>query len=301
MSLFTALFTALALFGIYYAFIFYRGIKVASADGEAVKPTPLGIVIGAVTNFFDNFGVGSFATTTSIFRATDTVRDEKIPGTLNVGHTIPTFVEAIAATALFKTAIDTGTLVQMIIAAVAGAWLGAKVFGGWPRRNIQIGMGLALLAAVGIMLTRMLLKLPDGDLTQLVGTKLIIGLAVQFILGMLMTLGIGLYAPCMILVSMLGMNLTAAFPIMMGSCAFLMPVASGNFIKLKSYDPRASMGLLIGGIPGVLISAYIVKSMNVDWLKWLVMAVVVYTAITLLLAARRERRQPTELAPMPTH
>src|SRR3954468_19561671 len=289
MSLFTALFTALALFGIYYVFIYYRGIKVATAAGEPVKPTPLGLAIGAVTNFFDNFGVGSFATTTSLFRATDTVRDEKIPGTLNVGHTIPTFVEAIAATALFKTAINTGTLVEMIAAAVAGAWLGAKVFGGWPRRNIQIGMGLALLAAVGIMLTRMLLQLPDGNLTQLTGMKLIIGLLVQFVLGMLMTLGIGLYAPCMILVSILGMNLTAAFPIMMGSCAFLMPVASGNFIKLKSYDPRASMGLLIGGVPGVLISAYIVKSLNVDWLKWLVVIVVAYTSLSMLLTARRER------------
>jgi uncharacterized membrane protein YfcA len=289
MSLITALFAALAVFGIYYAYIFYKGITVAGAEGQPVKPTALGIAIGAVTNFFDNFGVGSFATTTSIFRATDTVRDEKIPGTLNVGHTIPTFVEAIAATALFKTAIDTSTLVQMIAAAVAGAWLGAKVFGGWPRRNVQIGMGLALLAAVGIMLTRMLLQLPDGNLTQLVGMKLIIALAVQFILGMLMTLGIGLYAPCMILVSILGMNITAAFPIMMGSCAFLMPVASGNFIKLKSYDPRASMGLLIGGVPGVLISAYIVKSMNVDWLKWLVVIVVTYTSMSMLLTARRER------------
>ena len=289
MSLITALFAALAVFGLYYAFIFYRGMRVASAEGQPIKPTPLGIFVGAITNFFDNFGVGSFATTTSIFRATNMVRDEKIPGTLNVGHTIPTFVEAIAATALFKTAIHTGTLVQMIAAAVAGAWLGAKVFGGWPRRNVQIGMGLALLAAVGIMLTRMLLKLPDGDLTQLVGLKLIIALVVQFILGMLMTLGIGLYAPCMILVSMLGMNITAAFPIMMGSCAFLMPVASGNFIKLKSYDPRASMGLLLGGIPGVLISAYIVKSMNVEWLKWLVVVVVTYTSLSMLMTARRER------------
>src|ERR1044071_9330555 len=289
MSLITVLFAALAVFGIYYAYILYRGMKVASAEGQPVKPTPLGLAIGAVTNFFDNFGVGSFATTTSIFRATNMVRDEKIPGTLNVGHTIPTFVEAIAATALFKTAIDTGTLIEMIAAAVAGAWLGAKVFGGWPRRNVQIGMGLALLAAVGIMLTRMLLQLPDGNLTQLVGMKLVIAIAVQFVLGMLMTLGIGLYAPCMILVSILGMNITAAFPIMMGSCAFLMPVASGNFIKLKSYDPRASMGLLIGGIPGVLISAYIVKSLNVDWLKWLVVIVVTYTSMSMLLTARRER------------
>lgn len=300
MSLITALFAALALFGIYYVFVFYKGMKAASADGQPIKPTPLGLVTGAVTNFFDNLGVGSFATTTSIFRATKMVRDEKIPGTLNVGHTIPTFVEAIAATALFSTAINAGTLVQMIIAAVAGAWVGARVFGGWSRPKIQVGMGLALLAAVGIMLIRMQLNLPSGDLTKLVGIKLIIGLAVQFVLGMLMTLGIGLYAPCMILVSMLGMNLTAAFPIMMGSCAFLMPVASGNFINLKAYDPRASMGLLIGGIPGVLVSAYIVKSLDVSMLKWLVVVVVTYTAISMLVTARKER-MAAKGAPVAAH
>ena len=289
MSLITALFVALTVFGIYYVVVLAKGVKVAKADGEDVKPTPAGIATGAVTNFFDNLGVGSFATTTSIFRSSNMVRDEKIPGTLNVGHTLPTIVEAVAATALFKTAIDTGTLVEMIFAAIAGAWVGARVFGGWSRPKIQVGMGLALLAAVGIMLYRMTQQIPSGDLTKLVGVKLIIGLVVQFILGMLMTLGIGLYAPCMILVSILGMNLQAAFPIMMGSCAFLMPVATGNFIKLKAVDMKAVLGLMIGGIPGVLVSAYIVKSLNVEWLKWLVVVVVTYTATSMLVAARRER------------
>jgi uncharacterized membrane protein YfcA len=161
-------------------------------------------------------------------------------------------------------------------------------------------MGLALLAAVGIMLIRMQLNLPSGDITKLVGAKLVIALAVQFVLGMLMTLGIGLYAPCMILVSMLGMNITAAFPIMMGSCAFLMPVASGNFIALKAYDPRASMGLLVGGIPGVLVSAYIVKSLPLTALKWLVVVVVTYTAISMLMTARRERMK-VGAAPVAAH
>jgi uncharacterized membrane protein YfcA len=144
------------------------------------------------------------------------------------------------------------------------------------------------------MLYRMLQGDPAGaDLTKLTGTKLLIGLAGQFVLGMLMTLGIGLYAPCMILVSLLGMSVTAAFPIMMGSCAFLMPVASGNFIKLKAYDAKASMGLLIGGIPGVLLSAYVIKSLPLTALKWLVVVVVTYTAISMLLAARRERAMKT--------
>ncbi len=71
--------------------------------------------------------------------------------------------------------------------------------------------------------------------------KLVLGLAGNFMLGALMTLGIGLYAPCMILVGLLGMNATAAFPIMMGSCAFLMPIASAKFVQKQRLraPPRA--------------------------------------------------------------
>jgi uncharacterized membrane protein YfcA len=130
---------------------------------------------------------------------------------------------------------------------------------------------------------------------------LVIGVVGNFVLGMLMTLGIGLYAPCMILISLLGMGPTAAYPVMMGSCAFLMPVASANFIKEKSWDMKASFGLLIGGIPAVLIAAFLVKSLPIVWLKWLVMVVVVYTAISMLVTARKEALSPSELEPAPTH
>lgn len=306
MSLITALVLALGVFTLYYLVIFTKAVQAARATGEVAKPTLLGIATGAITNFLDDLGIGSFATTTTIFRSTKQVRDEKIPGTLNVGHTLPTVVEALAALALFKTAINPITLVELIAAAVVGAWLGARVFGRWPRRKIQIGMGFCLLAAVGVMFYRQVWGDPPdpagGGILKLEGALLVIGLVGNFVLGMLMTLGIGLYAPCMILISLLGMGPTAAFPVMMGSCAFLMPVASATFIKEKSWDMKASFGLLIGGIPAVLIAAYIVKSIPTGVLKWLVMAVVTYTALSMLMAARRERAAaPAELAPATTH
>jgi uncharacterized membrane protein YfcA len=301
MSLITALFTVLGLFVVYYAIILARGIKVARADGTPVKPNAMAIGTGAFANFFDTLGIGSFATTTTIFRWTNEVRDEKMPGTLNVGHTVPTFVEAFTLTALFRTAIDATTLVEMILAAVLGAWIGAQFFGRWPRRKIQIGMGFALLAVVAIMFYRTVYGDPTGgNVLKLTGPLLVAGLVGNFVLGILMTIGIGLYAPCMLLVSMLGMSPAAAFPVMMGSCAFLMPIASRNFINLKSYDLKASMGLLIGGIPGVLLATYVVKSIPLLYLKWLVMAVVVYTAISLLLTARKERAA-AGLAPAISH
>src|SRR5262249_7252589 len=150
-----------------------------------------------VTNFFDTLGVGSFATTTAAYKLGGMVPVKLIPGTLNVGHTIPTIAQAFIYTKIVP--VDSKTLVLMIAAAVAGSWLGAGVVVKWPRRKIQIGMGLALLGAAAIFLMQALGLIPGGgDTLALTGTRLAVGLAGNFMLGMLMMLGIGLYAPCMI-------------------------------------------------------------------------------------------------------
>src|SRR5712691_8331231 len=222
-----------------------------------LRPTPLEMAVGFVTNFFDTLGIGSFAPTTSIFKLKRMVPDEHIPGTLNVGHALPTVAEALVFIAIVN--VGMATLACLIAASVAGAWLGAGVVASWPRRKVQIGMGLALLAAATLFLMQNLSLFPGGGTDLKVeGARLFAGIAGNFVLGALMTLGIGLYAPCMILISLLGMNPTAAFPIMMGSCAFLMPASSARFIRKESYNLRAALGLTLGGLPGVLLAAYIV-------------------------------------------
>jgi uncharacterized membrane protein YfcA len=282
---------ALAVFGlIYLAGWVVMASRAAREPGPAeTKPTAnpglLNLLIGAVTNFFDTLGIGSFAPTTAIFRLKRIVPDRLIPGTLNVGHTLPTIAQAFIFIALVL--VEMKTLVLMIGAAVVGAWLGAGVVARWPKRRIQFGMGLALFVAAALFTATNLGLMPGGEegTFALEGTALYLGIAGNFMLGALMTLGIGLYAPCMILVALLGMNPKAAFPIMMGSCAFLMPVASLRFVKEQSYSFRPSLGLAIGGIPAVLVAALIVKELPVTAVRWLVVAVVLYTALTLLRAA----------------
>jgi uncharacterized membrane protein YfcA len=250
-------------------------------------PDARGLGIGFVTNFFDTLGIGSFATTTSIYRLLGIVRDENIPGTLNVGHTWPTFFQALIYVTIVE--VDFKTLILLIAAAVIGSWLGASVVASWPRRNIQVGMGAALLVAAALMVMSALgLAVPGGTALALTGTKLQLGIGINFLLGALMTLGIGLYAPCLIMISLLGMDPKAAFPIMMGSCAFLMPVCSIKFIRKEKYDLRAALGLAIGGIPAVLIAALIVKSLPIQYVRWLVVLVVVYTSTTMLRSAMTE-------------
>jgi len=258
-------------------------------------PGPVVLGTGFVTDFLDTLGVGNFATTTAALKFFRLAPDEEIPGTLNVGHTLPVVTEALIYIGIIQ--VDARTLVSMIAAAVAGAWLGAGVVARLPRRAIQIGMGVALLGFALVLLFQLRVSL-SGEALGLTGVRFVIAVAGNFALGALMTLGVGLYAPCMILVSVLGMNPAAAFPIMMGSCAFLMPVGSIQFIKAGRYNLRAALGLTIGGIPGVLLAAFLVKSLPLDALRWLVVGVVVYTAVMMLRSAHRERAAPAEASGM---
>ncbi len=253
-------------------------------------PKPLELGIGFITDFFDTLGVGSFAVTTSFFKFFRVVPDEKIPGTLNVGHTLPTILEALIYIGIIG--VDPRTLLLLIASSVAGAWIGAGLVARLPRRAVQIGMGGALLVAAALFVAANLKGSYfglSGAALGLSGVKLWTGIAVNFCLGALMTIGIGLYAPAMIMVSLLGMNPKAAFPIMMGSCAFLMPFASARFVKFDAYSLRAALGLTLGGLPGVVIAAFIVKSLPLQDVRWLVVAVVVYAAVAMIRSAMQRR------------
>lgn len=282
----TALFVALAIFT--GGFILVWVLAVFRARQTPQMPSLLETGIGLITNFFDTLGIGSFATTTSFFKLWGVVRDEQIPGTMNVGHTIPSVLQAFIYIAVVD--VDVVTMTLMIAASIVGAWLGAGVVARWPRRKIQVGMGVALLVTAALLAMKLTGRLPGGgDLLGLAGTKLVIAVLVNAVLGALMTLGIGLYAPCMMLIALMGMNPKAAFPIMMGSCAFLMPVGSARFIREKSYNLKTALGLTLGGIPGVLLAAFLVRSLPIEYVGWLVVVVVVYTSVMMLRSAARER------------
>ena len=290
------LFVALGAFTVFLVWAWFRGR--GRAPGV---PSLFELFLGMATNFFDTLGIGSFAPTASVFKFRHMVPDEKIPGTLNVGHALPTLLEAFLFIVIVK--VDILTLVLLMGASVAGAWFGAGIVARWPRRWVQVGMGIALLAAACFFLMSNLNLFPAG------GTALILqhwrlwaGVIGSLMLGAFMTLGIGLYAPCMILVSLLGMDPKAAFPIMMGSCAFLMPVASARFIQAGSYSPRVALGLALGGLPGVLIAALIVKSLPLTAVRWLVVVAVIYAAITMLRSARNSfRNSSRRCQPKPSY
>ena len=251
------------------------------AGGDALRPTPVQVVIGFGVNFFDTLGIGSLATTTTIFKALRMVPDERLPATMIVGLTLPVVVQALIFISAIE--IDTTMLVLMIGTALAGGFLGAGVVSRLPRRPIQLGMGTALLLAAVFMALAQLNRMPvGGTALSLDGGALWLALGVNFILGALIMLGVGNYGPTFVLLSALGMDPRAAFPIMMGSGAFAALLGCLAFVKRRSQVTQPALGLTIGGIPGVLVAALLVTSMPLDVLRWLVIGVVVYAAITML-------------------
>jgi uncharacterized membrane protein YfcA len=253
----------------------------SAAAGGA--PAILHLAIGFATNFFDTLGIGSFAPTTAVFRLLRLVPDELIPGTLIVGHALPVVTQAM----FFVSAVNVDPLQMtlLIVACVAGGWLGAGVVTSLSRRAVQLAIGCALLVAVVFMLLGMLGRFPAGGTAlALTPRALVVALVINVALGALLTLGIGNYAPSLIMFSLLGMDPRAAFPIMMGSGAFVATIAGVRFLNAGRFHGRAALGLTIGGIPGVIVAAWLVQSLPLEALRWLVLAVVTYAALTLLRA-----------------
>ena len=241
--------------------------------------------IGAVTNFFDTLGIGSFAPTTALFKGFKQVKDKVLPGTLNVACTIPVVAEAFIFISVIE--VETVTLVSMLASATIGAWVGAGIVSKLPEKKVQYGMAIALFVTASLMVAGQMGWMPvGGEAIGLSGIKLGVAIVANFILGALMTLGIGMYAPCMALIYMLGMSAKVAFPIMMGSCAFLMPVASVKFIREGAYNRKASLAISIAGLIGVFIAAYIVKSLPLNILTWLVIGVIYYTSVVMFRSAK---------------
>ncbi|MEG0250159.1 MAG: sulfite exporter TauE/SafE family protein [Peptostreptococcus sp.] len=273
-----------------FAIIFFKDIFKAKKEDnleeeKAWKPA----IIGFSTNFFDTLGIGAFAPTVFLFKAfKSNIKDKQIPATLNVSCTLPVLCEAIIF--IQATKVEPLTLVSLIAAAVVGSYLGAGVIARTDERKIQMIMGVALLISAVMLLLSTLNVLPiGGTALGLHGAKLIVAIVLFFVLGALMTAGIGLYAPAMVVVYSMGMDPSAAFPIMMGSCALLMPVASAKFVKEDAYAKKNSVIISLAGIVGVFIAAFFVKGLPIEKLKVLVIIVVAITSFMMLKAAFKNK------------
>jgi uncharacterized membrane protein YfcA len=273
----------LVVFSFWFIYMLASDIIKNKKNLENISSVKTG-VIGFVVNFFDVLGIGAFAPQTALLKFTKQTSDRLIPGTMNVANTIPVLVQALIFIQIVE--VEPITLVVMFLTAMGGAIWGAGIVAKLSEHKIRLTMGIALfITAIFMFANKMNWIQGEGTAIGIDGWKLVLAGGVNFILGAMMTAGVGLYAPCMALVFLLGMSPEVAFPIMMGSCAFLMPPASYKFIKSGAYNRKAALLMAIPGTIAVLIAALVVKSLPLDVLRWLVIAIVLYTSATMFRAA----------------
>lgn len=253
-----------------------------------LRPTAESVALGAVTNFFDTLGIGSFAPTTAWIKFRRLVPDSFIPATLNSGHALPTVAQSAIFLVLLGVQVDPVLLASCIVASVLGALAGVPLVVRAPLRLVRAVVGIALLIAAALFAMRNLDLMPAGGMAQGLPSPLLeTAVGAHFVLGILMAFGIGLYAPSLILLSLLGLDPRLAFPIMASACAFLMPVTGFRFVRTERIDLRIVVGVTLGGIPAVLAAAFLVKEMPMIALRWCVVIVVLFASFLLLRSAIR--------------
>ena len=273
----------------------FAAVLLKSAIAKQAKPTWESIGLGAVVSFFDTLGIGSFAPTTAWLKFRKLVPDRLIPPTMLVGLTWSVFAESIIFLKLIT--VDPVLLVGCAIAVLLGGLVGAPLVVRSRTWVVQLVVGIALvLAAVAFTMTNRNWMPAGGAALSLPLGLTLLAIAANFIIGILLNFGVGNYAPTLIILSLMGMNPRAIFPIMAAGAAVMGSGACIRHIQMGKMDLRVVLGLGIGGIPGVLAAAFIVWRIPIDLLRWLVVVVVLYTAAVMFRAAVLGRRAGPQTA-----
>lgn len=280
-TMITAILTVISLFLAFFAANLGRIVFQARHSLEKSSWIKSGL-IGLLANFCDTLGIGSFAITIPLLKIFKQCEDALIPGTLNVGASMPTMLEALIFIQVIH--VEPMTLISMIIASSIGAWLGARFVCHLPKKQIQYAVGLALLITAIFIFATLMNWLPHSTANAigLHGIKLIIGILFYFFMGSLTAIGIGSYAPSLAIAFMLGLSPRAIFPIMMGASAFLIPAAGLKFMQENKYSKKTALAFGLCGLIGVLIAAYIVKTLPLQILQWVVIGILLYTSALML-------------------
>jgi uncharacterized membrane protein YfcA len=252
------------------------------------------LALAAVTNFFDTLGIGSFAPTIAWFRFRKMVPVRLMPLTMFIGYTIPAILQGVIFLILLGVKVDLWLLTGCVIAIVLGGYVGVPIASRSPVRLIQAIVGSALLVAALFYSLSNLNLMPAGGMANGLPLSLaIVAIVANLIFGILLSFGVGNYAPSLAMFSLMGMDPRLAFPIMAAGAGFSGIAAGFQCVRKVNLDWRIVLGLTIGALPSVLIAALIVKEMNLVLLRWLVVVVVSYAGVVLLLSAARK----SELVP----
>jgi uncharacterized membrane protein YfcA len=274
------------------AILFFTIVLVRSAIAKRATPNREAMALGSVVAFFDTLGIGSFAPTTAWFKFRKMVPDRLIPPTMLVGLTPPVMVESIIFLVKLGVKVDAVLLFGSAVAVLLGGLLGAPLVVRARVWIVQLTVAVGLLlAAIAYAMTNLNLMPGGGTAAGLPPMLTIVAIVASFGFGILLNFGVGNYAPTLVFLSLMGMDPRLCFPVMAGGAALMGAGAGARHIQIGQIDLKVVFGLAIGGIPGVLLAAYIVVTMPLVMLRWLVIVVVLYAAAVMALAAWKGRRE----------
>ena len=277
-----ALLVPMALGALVYAFVLLR---TAIARRE-IRPSAEAVAVGAATNFFDTLGIGSFAPTLAWLKFRRLVPDRNMPCTMIVAHTLPTMTQAAIFLVLLGVLVDPVLLAGCAIALTLGGMVGAPLVARARIRLVQLVVACALLIAAALYTLANLDLMPAGGTASSLPPPLMAAaIAGNFVLGVLLNFGVGHYAPSLVMLSLMGMDPRLIFPIMAAGGGLMLAGTSVRHVAAGTADLRIAVSVLIGGVPAVLVAAFIVRSMPIEWLRWLVILVVLYAAAMMLRSA----------------
>ena len=284
----TALLVPLALAVLIYM---YALVRSAIARGM-LSPNREAVVLGAVTNFFDTLGIGSFAPTMAWLKFRRMTPDRLIPCTLLPAHSLPAMAQSAIFLVLLGVFVDPALLVGCVIAFVVGVVIGAPLVIRTKVWVVQLVAAIALVvAATFYALTNLDLMPGGGTATGLPPLLMIAAIAANFLFGILVNFGVGHYAPSLVMLSLMGMDPRLSFPIMATAGALAGAGGTLRHIAIGEIDLRIVIGVAIGGVPAVLVAAFLVREMPIEMLRWLVIVVVLYAAAVMLRSAATGRRE----------
>lgn len=268
------------------AILVYAAMLARAALAQRVTPRLEAVTLGTIVSFFDTLGVGSFAPTTAWLKFRKMVPDRLIPPTMLVGLTPPAMAQSIIFLILLGVMVDPVLLFGCAIAVLMGGLVGAPLVARARVWIVQLTVAIGLvLAAIAYTMTNLELFPGGGTAAGLPLGLTIVAIAANFGFGILLNFGVGNFAPTMVMLSLMGMDPRLSFPIMAAGSSLMGAGASVRHIQIGQIDLKVVLGLAIGGIPAVLVAAFIVKAMPVEMLRWLVTVVVLYAAAVLFRAA----------------
>lgn len=272
----------------------YAALLIRAAVAARAGPRLEAVALGAITNFLDTLGIGSFAPTMAWFKFRGLVADRHIPSTMIAGHTLPSVVLSLIFLVMLGVSVEPVLLAGCIVAAAAGAVIGAPLVVRARVWVVQAVVGIALVIAGALYAATNLDLMPGGGTAAALPASLTaVAVAGSAVFGALLNFGIGNLAPTLLMLSLMGMDPRLSFPIMAGGSALAGASVSFRYLAQGQMDLGIAGGIALGGIPEVLVGAFIVKSMSLAWLRWLVVVVVAYAAVVMFRAAAGGARNAT--------